>query len=156
MLVSTQCVQNSRQVLSIPSPVPFSCHMPKPVAPAVTCLCCHLAPAWPWSVPEDELLSPGCFWAESWPGTRWRTRFGWWQPADCHHLPWVSSLSPACSAQLGTERFIEGSWRQQWVAALLLTLGGYTKEDNKESPRFCEMCWLFASLLQWIGVWSTV
>lgn len=44
----TQCVQNSRQVLSIPSPVPFSCHMPKPVAPAVTCLCCHLAPAWPW------------------------------------------------------------------------------------------------------------
>lgn len=62
--------------------------------------------------------------------------FGWWQPADGHHLPWGSSLSSDCYAQLGTGRFLlmrKGEGRG-WVAAVLLTLEGSWK-TTKQNPR---------------------
>lgn len=73
--------------------------------------------------------------------------FAWWQPADGHHLPWGSSLSPACCAQLGTGRFLlmrKGKGRG---------MGGYCSahswrvlEKAKTSPRLCELSWWCTSL----------
>lgn len=83
--------------------------------------------------------------------------FGWWQPADSHHLLWGSSLSPACCAQLGTGRFLlmrKGEGRR-WVAAVLLTLGGILENDRK-STSLCELYWWFTALPQWISMYSMV
>lgn len=94
------------------------------------CSCLALQGAWGWAVvPRMALCS--LLLSTELARHQMGTWFGWWQPAEGHHLPWGSSLSPACSAQLVTERFIEGSWRQQWVAAVLLTLGGTWKMTRK-------------------------
>lgn len=150
----TQWAQNSRWVVSIPSPVPeepFCCHKPKPVARAVICLCCHLAPAWLWNVPEDKLLSPewlcALFWAESWPGTSWGDMI-WVLTICCWSPPSLRLLFvPSLQCPVRDRKIHWGKLKAAVDGCCSPHSWGYL-EDDRESPKLCEMCWWFLSLLQ--------
>lgn len=74
----------------------------------------------------------------------------WWSPPSSRLL-FVPSLQ--CPAR---DRKIHWGKLEAAVRGCCSAHSWRYLEDDKESPRLCEMCWWFASLLQWIGLYSMV